>query len=176
MKRRTMIKQAPFHYWKQKLLIVLTMGLLSFPLLAGAQQLTSSTIGSVGGTFSDGITTWHYSMGEIATELLNGSNNMLSQGFLQGNQSGVGLNETSVDASKFIFFPNPATDVITLQNSELRLSGIYQVKNICGITVKQGILENSFASIDVTFLIPGLYLIQIQAQDRSIITKKFIKK
>ncbi|RLD86712.1 MAG: hypothetical protein DRJ09_11530 [Bacteroidetes bacterium] len=176
MKRKTTIKKGQYHFRKQKFLIVLTIGLVTFPLLAGAQQLTSSTIGSIGGTFSDGTTSWHYSMGEIATELLNNSNNMLSQGFLQGNQSGVGINETSVDASRIIIFPNPATDVITIQNSETRLSGTCRVKNICGVTVKQGLIENGFASIDVTFLAPGLYLIQIQVQGQSIIVKKFIKK
>jgi len=101
---------------------------------------------------------------------------MLSQGFLQGNQSGVGINETSVDASRFIVFPNPATDEITLQNSDATLIGSYRVENIDGIMVKQGIFEKGLSSIDITSLVPGLYLLLIQKQDKSIIVKKFIKK
>ena len=69
--------------------------------------------------------------------------------------------------------PNPTTNQIHL--NYLPANAIIQIQNINGQTLLQTKAQNNAATIDVSNLPAGIYLIEIQS-DQGITVKKFVKE
>ena len=74
-------------------------------------------------------------------------------------------------------YPNPTTDVINIYNSNnLRLSK-YELRDIKGSVMKYGSLKNiQDQKINVSDLSAGVYLLNMNTEDNSTVTKKIIKQ
>ncbi|MFH1121192.1 MAG: Ig-like domain-containing protein [Bacteroidota bacterium] len=76
----------------------------------------------------------------------------------------------------FGIFPNPSSGFITLQGLPTGQSTEYSIYSVVGPRVAEGRLVNGAnASIDVSFLSPGMYIIRLST-GKSILTGKFIRK
>src|ERR1039457_4697443 len=77
-----------------------------------AQMLTPTVIASTGGFSSNANGSLSYTVGEMTmVQTFSASGNILTQGFQQPNELGVGLLEiTHDDYGSFIVYPNPAVD------------------------------------------------------------------
>ncbi|MCP4520679.1 MAG: T9SS type A sorting domain-containing protein [Cytophagales bacterium] len=71
-------------------------------------------------------------------------------------------------ASTITLFPNPATDIITVQSIHGMYS--YQITDALGTTL---IDDTSSKTIDISSLTKGIYIISIQ-QDNQVINKRLI--
>ena len=85
----------------------------------------------------------------------------------------VGVND--IDFKDLKLFPNPVTDVLTIQNGNLNLSEAI-ISNAIGQTVRTIKLNNSSSvEIDLPELGQGLYFVKINSTNGKSIIKKFMK-
>jgi len=89
----------------------------------------------------------------------------LSQGFP------VGIIDNK-EVQNLIIYPNPASQQITVDSKELKISEI-KIIDIMGKLIKTFIPASN--NINITDLISGIYFIQITTKERTI-TQKFVKK
>lgn len=68
-------------------------------------------------------------------------------------------------------FPNPVTDILNL-SSQIPLNS-YEIYNVLGSLVKKATIGANNASIDVTTLKSGMYMIKLNT-DNSSVTKRFV--
>ena len=80
--------------------------------------------------------------------------------------------ETLIDAK---LFPNPATDELTVAISQDIEIYSMRIFTLNGAEMKHQVLIDNFESIDVSRLVPGLYLMAIETEE-GLIHKKFIKQ
>lgn len=137
-----------------------------------AQQ--HEVIASAGDYFknSNGALSW--TIGEVITESLNGSNVSLGQGFQQTNiviteiQKPL-LNDISVDV-----FPNPTNDYLNVKTAKEPFLK-YQLVDMNGKIIEQNIIENSNYKISVKYLLKGIYFIKFFDNNNAVKTYKIIK-
>ncbi|GAA0872830.1 hypothetical protein GCM10009117_19770 [Gangjinia marincola] len=86
----------------------------------------------------------------------------------QGNLSVSSLNKENF---KLSFYPNPATDVLTInaENKKLTEISIFSLQG-------RKILQSKNNTVDVSKLQAGIYLVKAVSQEGIIMTKRFIKK
>ncbi|WP_397363601.1 choice-of-anchor Q domain-containing protein [Olleya sp. R77988] len=108
-----------------------------------------------------------------------GTNDLLGNQRVFGPTVDIGAYEYSSALSTDVFelnendiklYPNPTTTLLNIKmNSNLKRATIYSVFGT-------KVLETTFKSITTTNLANGLYLIEIEAENGSIFTKKFLKR
>lgn len=86
----------------------------------------------------------------------------------------VQLSVTDFEASSFLLYPNPATDILTLSSREIVKE--VAVYDIHGKLVKTSRFNNEPLEIDVSTLQNGLYFLRIETEVGRVATAKFIKK
>lgn len=84
----------------------------------------------------------------------------------------VGLENLSDLANAISMYPNPATNVLTIQANDLQINTI-TVVSITGQTVKS--VNTATTTINVSDLVPGVYILQMQT-DQGLVGKRFIKE
>ena len=88
------------------------------------------------------------------------------------NVNTVGVNDHNNLTDNITIYPNPATNKLTIENENLKINSTLIV-NISGKIVKE--ITTNTDTIDVSNLIKGIYFLQIQTDNGSVI-KKFIKE
>lgn len=78
------------------------------------------------------------------------------------------------DLSQLTVHPNPASNFITINNIEIDEASTGSIVNLDGTTVKTFEVSRSAVNIDVSDLVPGIYLIRIKLNRQDLETK-FIK-
>ncbi len=74
-------------------------------------------------------------------------------------------------------FPNPCLDQLTLSNnSNGNINRRYEVTNIYGRKVRFGQILNKNEVINTKEIEPGYYIIQVKENERTLGSRKFIKK
>ncbi|MBP6532063.1 MAG: T9SS type A sorting domain-containing protein, partial [Bacteroidia bacterium] len=78
--------------------------------------------------------------------------------------------------SSFIVYPNPTSDIIQIKNiSELNFNHLnYKIFNLFGKEVRFGNLQSITNEIDLTGLIPEIYLLKIFSEKSTLQTIKII--
>jgi len=80
----------------------------------------------------------------------------------------------ATNSSVINFYPNPATDFITVNTEANRIGATYSIKNITGKQLLTGLLTSEKNIIDINILEAGMYFIIIGDKERQ--TIKFIKQ
>lgn len=80
------------------------------------------------------------------------------------------IQEVKNEIQKLDFYPNPVHNVINI-DSNMKTIEIY---NISGI--KQNIINDNYGKIDVSSLMPGMYIIKAENYDGDLFSNKFIKQ
>lgn len=113
-----------------------------------------------------------WSVGEIAVKQISGSENSLSPGSVSSSSSASSILRLASDnvQSTIKIYPNPAHQTLTIDHKEnLQL----QIYDLSGNQILLKELIDS--SVDITNLLPGIYLIKLQHKNGSLSTYKFTK-
>ena len=94
--------------------ITLALALFSGVTYLFAQSISPQVIGSTGTFATTGSYSLSYTVGEVATATLTGTNNIITQGFQQPNDVYTGLQSINEPALNAQLYPNPATTEINL--------------------------------------------------------------
>lgn len=96
---------------------VKTLFLISilFVKISQAQSISNQVIGTTGNfSFASGVSL-SATAGETFIETFSSGNNILTQGFQQPNDNGVGIIELKENNFSVKIFPNPTSDFLTIQ-------------------------------------------------------------
>ena len=86
------------------------------------------------------------------------------------NNAGISANQLPLN---FSVYPNPASTSITLNAGSNLVGSHYFITDLAGRQVLNGNLANEATLVDISQLIPGVYMIRLVGQRRSSV--KFIK-
>jgi len=176
MKRKRIIK--PITKFTRIFMVVF----FQFTLIAGiadyavAQELNPSVISSGGETFIASGYSLDFVIGEIVTESYTEQGVMLSQGFLQGEEEGLSINEQTINAGDIDVYPNPSyNNVYIMYNGEEKPTRI-EIYNIQACLVHSVLFENNPMAINLLHLNPGLYVLRAIFSNQNFVSQKIIKK
>lgn len=71
-------------------------------------------------------------------------------------------------------FPNPVSEVLNIEFSNVINDGILEIYNMTGAKVDEVLVQSKTVSINVKHLTNGLYFINAKVNGRSITNAKFI--
>ncbi len=90
------------------------LALLLFPFVSSSQSLSPTVIASYGKWSDNGGFTLSATSGEMMIETYSSANNFLTQGFQQPEKTNVGVQQLSDDGMTVTVFPNPTSDLLTV--------------------------------------------------------------
>ncbi len=156
-----------------KKLLLLSAFAFTFHVI-NAQSLSHQTVNSAGSTVKISTFNIDYSVGETITETIKGSNNSITQGFIQPEikiQTGLSFFKDK-EGCNFSIFPNPTTEFLEY-NSEKTDEADFEVYSITGELV--GKYRSTNKTINVSDLTRGTYLIKLKCNNSNNTFQKFIK-
>lgn len=126
--------------------------------------------------YSGYVISWN--IGELVTETNMSIKSVLTQGFLQTKLNIPTSYLQTKDEYDLEIFPNPAiNNYISLRIKGIDVSNLsYQLFDISGRILKTNNIESNPESIDLTSLLPGIYLLRVIEDEKEIKTFKIIKK
>lgn len=80
-----------------------------------------------------------------------------------------------VTKNRLSLYPNPATDVVFIEGIKQEETYTYNLYNVAGLKVKNGLLNNE-ATIQLEGLTKGTYILHIISAKGEVSTQKFVKK
>lgn len=83
--------------------------------ISQAQSISNQVIGTTGNFSSASGVSLSSTSGETIIETFNAGNNILTQGFQQPNDNGVGIIELNENKFSVKIFPNPTAEFLTVQ-------------------------------------------------------------
>ncbi len=140
---------------------------------AMAEDPGPKVVNSTGGTLQFGTVFVDFSLGEVAVATLSYSGGTITEGFLQPVQKVIVTSVEGMDKLEGIsIFPNPVGQTLSYASSEVvEKMVIYSV---------EGVLVASFPSplqvLDVSFLNPGVYRIEVETKGKRIFSNISIIK
>lgn len=155
-------------------LMICSLHFSSFKLIG--QELTPSVIGTAGETFTSQDYSLDFVIGELAVESYQKETSMLTQGFLQGDESATSTNESTIADSDILIYPNPAMNHLNIEVYSREKVTQYEIVSLQGATISKSPLDGNISITDVSFLKPGMYLLCFYFKDHHPVTKTFIKQ
>ncbi|SFB29538.1 Por secretion system C-terminal sorting domain-containing protein [Flavobacterium swingsii] len=159
---------------KQKHPILIALFLALFSLSVTAQQsVTASGNNAIG---SGGSTS--YSVGQVVYTTNSGTNGNLAQGVQQPYEIlTLGMDEHPEISLNFSVYPNPTTDILTLEVGNYNTDNLrYLLFDITGKVIANNKVTVSQTKIDMTGQQSALYFLKITENNKEIKTFKIIKK
>jgi len=121
---------------------------------------------------SNGALSW--TIGEVITETLSGSNVSLNQGFQQTNVVVTEIQKPILNNFEIDVFPNPTNDYLNIKSSKEQTLK-YQLVDMNGKIIEQNIIENKSYKISLKYLLKGIYFINFIENNIEVKTFKIIK-
>ncbi len=161
---------------RQKRLKLSTVLLLGLGLTINVQA--QQTIPSSGGIASGTGGSVSYTVGQVLYTTNIGTNGSVAEGVQQPYEISVvvGLEETQDNKLVCTVYPNPATDLLTLETENPNNKNLfYQLYDITGILLISKKLINIKTTIPMTNLAPATYFLKITDNQKEVKTFKIIK-
>mgnify|MGYP003975506453 CR=1 FL=1 len=156
---------------KSKLILLVSLCMSAGSIYGQESSNTSggNAVGS-GGTVA-------YSIGQVAYTYESGANGNSNQGVQQPYEIySVGIDEEGI-AISLTAFPNPTTDILTLQFNEFTTQNAsFQLVDQAGKIIQEKKISNVSTSIDLSNEVSGIYYLSINSESQNIKTFKIIKK
>lgn len=149
--------------------ILIFTGLL--PMILQAQiSLSPSVIVSAGDYYESTSMSISWSMGELATVSLEGNNILLTQGFQQPYDIGVGIKNNRVSWN-ILVYPNPADDELSIVfGNRTPDDFIIEVRDLTGRLFKQQLYKQvnkgEIIILNLNTLMKGVYFLKIFSTDK----------
>jgi uncharacterized repeat protein (TIGR01451 family) len=90
-----------------------------------------------------------------------------------GDYSSIGINKVQKANDFILVIPNPFNDKLRIENGDFRM-GALKVYNLLGVVVYETMLANENPELNLDFLPPGSYLLEVLTKD-FVATKKIVK-
>jgi hypothetical protein len=151
-------------------LSILCMAIFSSNLMA--QSLTPTVVSSGGSYHSAGGYTLSATIGEIAVTTLKTASLILTQGFQQPYDIGVGIKETGLDWS-ITTYPNPVSEYLNIRfDLEEPLDLNVEIMDISGrkqmIRELYYVTRGEIVTFNMTEFSRGVYLVRISTPDQRV--------
>ncbi len=162
---------------------MMTQKIIAILLLAMSYHLTQAQsddlflIGSGGGLSQNGSLFLSYSMGEPCITYTQSDDHWITEGFQQPGQINLtSVAKYSLQEYSYRIFPNPTTNELHIESKDAVLFHLVQITNVLGQPmITEPILAEQSMILQLNYLRPGLYFINIQDQSSNAITQPFIK-
>ena len=119
-----------------------------------------------------------YSIGQLVYSSYTVSNGSVAQGVQQPYEISVvtGLDEAQEINLIFSAYPNPTSDILTLEVKDIEPSNLrYQIYDISGKLLQIGLIIGNQTDIDMTNLLPAIYFVKVTQGNKELKTFKIIK-
>lgn len=156
---------------RQLLLAAVLLGCL-FPVSQGfGQQLIRQSIGTIGGSNTQGSHYLASSIGQTYNVSPDYSSASYTPGFIQPHRIIINPAKKTID---FAVFPNPSNNMITVSTSVPDLILIMQVRDITGKLVYENTAISDQIQIDCSEWAKGPYFISLSGSNYRTTTSKLI--
>lgn len=148
-----------------KLSILLVIFIFSTDLLA--QSVDNSVINSSGSTLSNSEIILDFSLGELAVNQYDEMEITVSEGFLNGYNSGVINSIENFELFEMTVYPNPSSRVLNISFNQNKKTGVIHLFHFSGIEVlkKQVNTGDQELQLDVSKLEEGVYYLRTLSDD-----------
>jgi len=147
--------------------------LSSLPLALQAQEVITTSGGYAESTSAK--VTW--TIGEPVTETVIGTNNILTQGFNQGDLIITLIKAPELPGLILKVFPNPAAEILNISASDPELENLnYILIDMGGKVISRNTIKGIEYNIPVGYLSPNTYFLKIYRKKTEIAIFKIIKK
>lgn len=85
----------------------------------------------------------------------------------------AGIAEETVVSAQL--YPNPVNDVVSVRFSGAEIPSAYEIFGVDGRRIVSGTVANTLATIDVSAISPGTYIMQLRSKDGSVASTRFVK-
>ncbi len=161
----------------QKLILII-IGLFLMNL-ARSQTASPELISSSGNNYSTPVYQLNWSLGEIVIATQNGGNYLLTQGFQQDNYVITEVKEIDDIGIRVSVYPNPTTDIITLNLSNATFSNHKMwvtITDMNGSTLIHEQIKEQSMLLNFLKFSTGIYSLTINQETQVIKRFKIIKK
>ena len=143
---------------------------------ARSQTASPELICSGGESFENSTYQLDWSIGEIAIETYTQGSYTLTQGFHQNTYTVTEINRLPFSDINIKVYPNPASDFITIENSEdLQKELSTELSDIQGKIYLNDKFSETKKQINLEAFSPGIYFLNIKSESVTIKTFKIIK-
>ena len=127
-----------------------------------------SSINSAGAEATGNGGSLSYSVGQVVYSASSSSAGTVSAGVQQAYEVSVAtqVSETNLNIDASVY-PNPTTDFLILDVSEIEENYTYQVTDINGKQLNTGLINNTQTSLDFSSYVIGTYFIKLAGQANS---------
>ena len=127
-----------------------------------------SSINSAGAEATGNGGSLSYSVGQVFYSASSSSAGAVSAGVQQAYEVSVAtqVSETNLNIDASVY-PNPTTDFLILDVSEIEENYTYQVTDINGKQLNTGLINNTQTNLDFSSYVIGTYFIKLSGQDNS---------
>lgn len=159
---------------------ILMLAALLSPALKGQIELDPRVVSSGGGYHEAEDLSVSWTLGELAVTTLTGGDMVLTQGFQQPFDVGVGIAPDRVNW-KISVFPNPVGNQLKVR-FHLESAGDYllEVQDVTGRIISQGLHQRvnpgDMVGINTSSYTPGIYFLKVLSPDREQIQVTSIRK
>ena len=161
--------------------ISILLGTLFFMAGINAQvKLTPSVISSGGGYGVNDNISISWTLGEVAVTTLSHANMLLTQGFQQPFDIGVGINREEVNWSITVY-PNPVDDELRIRfNIEKSADFILEIQDVTGRLMSQvqhkEIDPGDIVVLNTSTFTSGIYFLKLLTPDRQQVQVTIVRK
>ena len=158
--------------------IIFTVAGLLLITLVMAQTATPELVSSSGDSFKNTTYQLDWSIGESVTETFSGGDFILTQGFHQSNYEIIGLENLNDDRISILVYPNPATDLISVEFKNSPFTGHIGdliITDINGSILQSKTVLSNIEQFNFTYYAKGVYFIHLRQDNQSIKSFKIIK-
>ena len=127
-----------------------------------------SSINSAGAEATGQGGSFSYSVGQVVYSASSSSAGTVSAGVQQAYEVSVAtqVSETNLNIDASVY-PNPTTDFLILNVSEIEENYTYQVTDINGKQLNTGLINNAQTNLDFSSYVIGTYFIKLAGQANS---------
>jgi hypothetical protein len=141
-----------------------------FSLLANGSVSAQEVVASQGESYSNASANIDFTLGEVIIATATDGTNDLTQGFHQTNWNFLGVEDFAPDYEASIF-PNPTSDILNIKSSSFE-NVTYTLFDAQGKLVLQSTLAAEVTPIQVSYLAPGSYSLQLTFEEGKEIASK----
>jgi hypothetical protein len=118
-------------------------------------------VSASGASFKQSTGYLTHTIGEVVTQTLSASGQVLTQGFLQtGLPKSWPVNVESLPDFAMSVYPNPVHNQLIMQ-VELLPNMQFTMHDVTGVLIQRGLVLNERTELDFTNLSPGIYILRV---------------
>ncbi len=124
-------------------------------------SLSQSNVNTAGGNHQNSQGSISYTIGQITSDYLENSNGIVNEGVQQPYEFFYLKNDELSFLDEMYFFPNPTLGKVKISSEHL-IGSTLTLLDLNGKTLSVQTIDTIFHEVDLSFLSPGVYAVQIE--------------